>query len=241
MPPLSVFHLLCQLRKWIRNLEGTAQACILEEDAAWAAAKPDGAPAAKRARMFVSIPAAEACVEQHSLLVPPMLSLELSLSSPSPPETPQYETSCSSSMCRSPFGSPNVDGNRAAVVEPLNTAANHGSLCQQVSAGRWGDARVVDSTASLVKDQLRSQLLAVAQPLPPDMLALDELPQGQATTCPQGTIAYARQDCVEQHQEACVDVMLMGSLLHEDALVDDTSDPPGWVQDWLRELMDDGC
>jgi len=73
------------------------------------------------------------------------------------------------------------------------------------------------------------------------MLALDELPQGQATTCPQGTIAYARQDCVEQHQEACVDVMLMGSLLHEDALVDDTSDPPGWVQDWLRELMDDGC
>lgn len=39
----------------------------------------------------------------------------------------------------------------------------------------------------------------------------------------------------EDDRELSVDVMLMDSLLQEEAFAEDES--PGWVEDWLSELM----
>jgi hypothetical protein len=122
---------------------------------------------------------------------------------------------------------------------------NGGSLPQQIAASsmQWRNALAAGGTELRVGYSLTSQLLvqAVAQPLLHDTLAPQEIPQGQAMAYPQGYCSHARQNCMDSQQEPCVDVALMGSLLQEDALIDDAGDPPGWVQDWMRELMEDGC
>jgi hypothetical protein len=255
---------LPQLRKWINNLEATARAQLEHEAAAGepAPVEPallktdcEAAPGPKLSQLpFVSA-AAPLCVEIPVKKQPgsggdnpPFDSLlsdiEISLCAPSPPDSPQYGSSCSSSTCASP-ASPKAADFRltpAPLVDATvldDTLINRGVLAwrHHLAALHQSKMAIAQPSPAGLSLGAPQMAFAIAQALPVGDLGR-VLPTACVQECSEILDLRANGKAHHADEERDIsDAMLMDALLDDDAILDEVSSSSGWVEDWLFDFV----
>jgi len=243
-----------QLRKWIRNLETLARERMAAQETslqaplckrATPAACRESAPSAKRMRPFVgrtTAPPPLTVPARQSHMLSPLYDLGLSRSSPDTPDL-MCESSRSSSVCTSPSHSPRHNFG----CDPR--LMTHASV-PLVDLAALPAARPLAPVADKVR------LLTPLMVVQPFAVLGNVYAQGGASYAPcwqpqqphtAAAVGRFKGAGHDEERMLSVDMMAMDSLLEEglgDELGDelfanevDDSDAPGWVEDWLSELM----
>jgi hypothetical protein len=176
----------------------------------------------------------------------PLADIEISLCAPTPPDSPTYGSSCSSSSCPSSCpspASPKSDDFHLTLLPSGDatfedaTMVDQGVLAWQhhLALMHQGGVAVAQPSPTGLNLGMSQLAFAVAQPL--------LLPAGSPalpTTCVQECVGMVNGrphgGAPPDEDRDISDAMLMDALLDDDTILDEVSST-GWVEDWLFDIV----
>lgn len=262
---------LPQLRKWIGNLEAMARAQLDNEEASGEPAPVDLAmpeidgdgapvPASQLDRLPSTVAAAPPRVEippnkqtgfdgLHHPFELPLGEMDISLCAPSPPDSPQYGSSCSSSSCASP-SSPKVADFCLTVLPPMHAAASDTTMLDRnvlawrhhLAVMHQGGVAVAQPSHAGLHLGTTPMAFAVAQPL---LLPVAVGSPGRVLpmACVQECADIVDDRCngrarhADDEERDISDAMLMDALLDDETILEEVSSSSAWVEDWLFDFV----